>query len=130
MNNTIAACRRGSMVLAVIGGLMSMPAGAVSLAPEISGQFKAGTGVDAHFLKVPSSWQQSSVLYDPVTDQLGQGVPISNFPGGTGLWGLADWTTAFTSPTDGMIEARWSGRVSKIAFGDRLLLGPLCRLMG
>lgn len=90
----------------------------VSLAPMHAGQYQDGTGIDARFLKVFDDWRDSGVLYDPETDQLGVGQPIGNFPGGSGLWGLVDWNTAYHDPTDGMVEASWAGRVSQIAFGD------------
>jgi len=122
MKNAIAVCRSSSLALALAGSLISMHADATSLAPALAGQFMPGSGVDGQFLKVPDSWKQSTVLYDPITDQLGTGVPISNFPGGTGLWGLPDWHTAFYAPTTGMIEAQWASRVPEIAFGDQLYL--------
>ena len=90
----------------------------IVLAPTLAGRFRDGTGVDAQFLKVQDSWRGSGVLYDPVTDQLGVGQPIGSFPGGTGLWGLVDWHTAYERPTVGMIEAGWTSRAQQIAFGD------------
>jgi hypothetical protein len=118
-----AAGRIGRSLLATACALSVGAAGAAALAPALPGLYQPGSGVDAQFLKVSDRWQQSSVLWDPVTDQLGSGSkPISNYRGGTGLWGLADWSTAFTSPTAGMIESRWSGRVDEIAFGDQLYL--------
>lgn len=90
----------------------------VSLAPQYAGQYQAGKGVDATFLKVQDGWQQSSVLWDEAAQQYGSGAPISGYGWGTGLWGLADWHTANHAPTLGMIEASWSGPVKWIAFGD------------
>ena len=104
-------------VLACVGPVRAAP---VELAPELAGQYQAGSGIDARFLKVPDSWQQSSVLWNQATQQFGSGQPVSNYAWGTGLWGLADWNTANHAPTPGMIEGSWSGRVSQIAFGDAL----------
>lgn len=118
-----AARRIGGGLLAMACTLFVGAAGATALAPALPGLYQPGTGVDAQFLKVRDSWKQSSVLWNPVTDELGSGRrPISNYRGGTGLWGLADWTTAFMSPTARMIENSWSGRVAEIAFGDQQYL--------
>lgn len=113
-----SAGRRSGWALAVAGALLSMQAGAVTLAPVLAGQFQAGSGVDAQFLKVPDSWQQSTVLWNEGLQQFGSGVAVSSYAWGTGLWGLADWQTANVSPTPGMIESSWSGRVAEISFGD------------
>jgi hypothetical protein len=109
-------------MLALALASMALPALAdpISLAPQHAGRYQAGNGVDATFLKVDDSWRQSAVLYDPDTDQLGAGVPIGNFPGGSGLWGLVDWHSAHHNPSAGMIESSWSGRVAQINFGDAL----------
>lgn len=82
------------------------------------GQYDQGQGIDAEFIKARDAWRQSGLLYDPVSDQLGKGQPIGSFPGGTGIWGLVDSATAHQSPFADMVEARWNGRVSEIAFGD------------
>ena len=112
------AWRRRSVALALTVMAGSALATPIALAPQHAGQFQAGNGVDATFLKVDSSWRGSAVLYDPVTDQLGSGQPVGSFPRGSGIWGLADWRIAHHAPTAGMIEGSWSGRVSQIAFGD------------
>ena len=111
---------RGRGLLLVLAMMLGAPALAdpLALAPALAGQYRAGSGVDAQFLKVQDGWRGSAVLYDPATDQLGVGQPIGSFPGGTGLWGLADWRTAYQAPTAGMIEDSWSGRAPQIAFGD------------
>lgn len=113
-----ASRRRGGLLLLWAALCAPALADPISLAPTLAGHYRAGTGVDAQFLKVQDSWRGSGVLYDPVTDQLGAGQPIGNFPGGSGLWGLVDWHTAYHQPTAGMIEATWSGRATQIAFGD------------
>lgn len=117
---TKAVWRRSGLALALTALAWPSFADPVSLAPQLAGQYQAGSGVDAQFLKVHDDWRQSSVLYNPDTDQLGSGMPIGSFPTGTGLWGLVDWHTAHHAPTPGMIESSWSGRVAQIAFGDAL----------
>lgn len=90
-----------------------------TLNPAQAGQFVAGTGVDATFLKVADNWHGSSVLWDEASGSPGSGQPIGSFAWGTGLWGLADFATANgASPPAGMIETSWSGRVGQIAFAD------------
>jgi hypothetical protein len=124
MTNRSAACRRTALALALAMVAWPLLAAPVSLAPELAGQYQAGTGVDALFLKVQDSWRQSSVLWNEGTKQFGSGQPVSNNESwGTGLWGLADWNTANHTPTQDMIEGRWSGRVSQIAFGDAMYNG-------
>ena len=118
MTRTSAACGRGSLAL-VLAALAWPALGApVALAPAQAGQFQAGSGVDATFLKVVDSWQQSTVLWNQGTQQYGSGTPISGYGWGTGLWGIADWHTAQQAPTPGMIEHSWSGRVAQVAWGD------------
>lgn len=104
------------LTLALLGA--SAFAAPITLAPTLSGQYMAGNGVDAIFLKVDDGWQQSTVLWNQATQQYGNGVPIGNYGWGTGLWGIADWQTANANPTPGMIEASWSGRVAQISWGD------------
>lgn len=107
-------------VLAAVALCGGARADAASLAPVLPGLYAAGQGVDATFLKVDDAWRGSGVRYDPATDQFGSGVPIGNFAGGTGLWGLIDWRSANFAPAPGMIEEAWSGRVAEIAFGDAM----------
>jgi hypothetical protein len=120
MNKRSASLRKTGMALALAALTLPALADPLTLAPELAGQFKAGTGVDAQFLKVQDGWQQSSVLWNEAAQQFGSGVPVNSYGWGTGLWGLADWHTAHHAPTPGMIEDSWSGRVSQIAFGDAL----------
>lgn len=120
MTRTSAASRRGSLVLALIGLAGPALAAPVVLAPERAGQYQAGSGVDATFLKVYDNWHGSSVLWNQGTQQYGSGAPISSYGWGTGLWGIADWKTANLAPSPGMIEGSWSGRVSQISFGDAM----------
>jgi hypothetical protein len=118
MVSTKAVWRRSGLALALAALAWPSFADPVSLAPQLAGQFQAGKGVDATFLKVQDGWQQSSVLWDEAAQQYGSGAPIGGYGWGTGLWGLADWHTANHAPTPGMIEASWSGPVKWIAFGD------------
>jgi hypothetical protein len=90
----------------------------ITLAPQHAGQFQAGSGVDATFLKVDDNWRHSTVLWNETTQTYGSGSAIGGYSWGTGVWGLADWNTANRAPTDGMITASKSGRVSQISFGD------------
>lgn len=117
MTRTSAACR-GGLALALAAMAWPSFANTVSLAPQLAGQYQAGTGVDAVFLKVQDGWQQSSVLWNEATQKYGSGVAISSYGWGTGLWGIADWQTANHNPTPGMIESSWSGRVAQISWGD------------
>lgn len=110
--------RCAGLLLACAGTLSAAGAAPISLSPELAGQYKPGTGVDATFLKVDNDWQQSTVLWNEATQQFGSGVAVSSYGWGTGLWGIADWDTANFNPTAGMIESSWSGRVRWIAFGD------------
>lgn len=103
-----AACSyRLALALALAGIAVPAIAAPLSMAPELAGRYAGGSGVDAAFLKVHDNWNQSGVLYDPVTDPLGAGQPIGNFRGGAGLWGLINWCTAYQAPTPGMIESAW-----------------------
>ena len=93
----------------------------ITLAPQHAGQFQAGNGVDATFLKVDDNWHQSTVLWNEGTKTYGPSAgaaAIGSFGWGTGVWGLADWNTAHNAPGAGMIQDSWSGRVDQISFGD------------
>lgn len=114
--STTSRCR--GLLLALCVTSAPALAAPIALAPSLAGQYQAGSGVDATFLKVNDSWRGSGVLYDPVSDQLGVGQPIGNFRGGSGVWGLVDWSTAHHAPAAGMIERSWSGRAAQVAFGD------------
>lgn len=119
MNKLHARWRCGGMALAAAA--MAWPAFAdpVQLAPQFAGQYQVGRGVDATFLKVYDTWQQSSVLWNEANKKPGSGEAVSRYDWGTGLWGLADWHTAHhNAPATGMIESSLSRRVSQIAFGD------------
>lgn len=114
--STAAGCRGLLLTLAVIAA--PALAGPIALAPMHAGQFQAGKGVDATFLKVDDNWNKSTVLWDQTTKTYGSGSAIGGYSWGTGLWGLADWKTAHRAPTAGMITDRWSGRVDRISWGD------------
>lgn len=120
MTRTSTACRRGSLVLALVAVAGPALAAPVVLAPERAGQYQAGSGIDATFLKVDDNWHNSSVLWNEGAKQYGSGKPIGGYGWGTGLWGIADWKTANLAPTPGMIEGSWSGRVGQISFGDAM----------
>lgn len=116
MNTHTARSRALSLALALAG--LGGAAQAVPLAPALAGQYAAGSGVDASFLKVADDWQLSTVLWNEALGQHGSGVAVSSYAWGTGLWGIADWHTANHSPSAGMVQDSWSGRVSAIRFGD------------
>ena len=118
MKTSVAATRRLGLLLTIVGTAFAAAAAPISLTPKLAGQYNAGTGVDATFLKVDNGWQQSTVLWNEATQQFGSGVAVSSYAWGTGLWGIADWYTANHSPTAGMITSSWSDRVDQIAFGD------------
>jgi hypothetical protein len=120
MTYSSAAARGSALLLALTFAAVPAQASSVTLAPYTPGLFKAGSGIDAEFLKIHDDWRGSSVLYESDTDQLGVGVPIGSFSGGSGLWGLVDWRTAFLNPAQGMIQASWSQRVLSIAFADQV----------
>ncbi|MCO5124382.1 MAG: PA14 domain-containing protein [Rhizobacter sp.] len=89
--------------------------------------YAAGKGVTGEFLKVSDTWHDSSVLWNEDTHSFGSGVAIGTFSWGSGLWGLADWRTAYGSPAPGMIESSWTGRASPISYADaeyNALYGP------
>ncbi|HRP27111.1 MAG TPA: PA14 domain-containing protein [Burkholderiaceae bacterium] len=106
------------LVLAGLAACASAAHADVVLAPELAGLYQAGSGVDGHFLKINDAWHDSSVLWNEETQSFGSGVAIGSLEWGTGIWGLADWHTAYSSPTPGMIEASWTGRASPISYGD------------
>lgn len=118
--NTVRTTTRPSIevLLGLIAMVAMTQAHGVALAPELAGRYAAGAGVDGTFLKVKDDWQQSTVLWNEVTQTYGSGVPVSSFAWGSGLWGIADWRTANQAPTAGMIEQTWTGRVRTISFGD------------
>lgn len=109
---------RAFLVLAGLAG--AAQAAPVSLAPAWAGPFAAGRGVDATFLKVDDDWHQSSVLWNEDTKQYGSGVAIGTYGWGSGLWGLADWTTANKAPSPGMVVSSWQGRVGTISYGNEV----------
>lgn len=114
-----AVARCATLALALTAG--SALAGPIALAPQHAGQFGAGNGVAATFLKVDDNWHQSTVLWNETTKTYGPSAgaaPIGSFGWGSGVWGLADWNTAHHAPGAGMITDSWSGRVDQISFGD------------
>lgn len=113
------AALAGSLALMAAGAAVADP---ITLAPQYAGQYGAGNGVDATFLKVADDWKGSGVRYDAVTDSLSNdssvGRPLVDY-GHSGLQGLIDWHTAHSAtPPNGLIVDQWSGRVADIAFGD------------
>ena len=114
MRYTAASCLAGiaALLCGVTGTTLAAP---VALSPLMAGQYAAGAGVDADFLKVPDLWKHSTVLWNEGTKTYGTGVPVSTFDWGTGLWGIADWKTVNQV---GPIEGSLHRRVGSISFGD------------
>ncbi|HOM12155.1 MAG TPA: PEP-CTERM sorting domain-containing protein [Rubrivivax sp.] len=112
--------RRAGAALALAFAAGSALAAPIALAPQHAGQFGAGNGVDATFLKVDDNWHQSTVLWNEATKTYGSGSAIGGYGWGSGLWGLADWNTAHHAPSAGMVKDSWSGRVDQISFGDTM----------
>ena len=108
-----------ALALALVAG--SALAGPIAFAPQHAGQFQAGSGVDATFLKVDDNWHGSTVLWNETSKTYGpsaSAAAIGSFGWGSGVWGLADWNTAHQTPSTGMIQGSWSGRVDQISFAD------------
>jgi hypothetical protein len=76
---------------------------AVILDPTLPGEYAAGTGANATFIRIDGTWRDSSVYWNeaakkyangrPGSNQQGGFQPIGSYSWGTGLWGLSDWTT-------------------------------------
>jgi hypothetical protein len=100
---------------------------AVILDPTLPGEYAAGTGASATFIRIDGSWRGSSVYWNeaagkyannhPGNNQKGGFQPIGSFGWGTGIWGLADWV-AVNSDGSVPIVLSWSGLVSTIDHAD------------
>lgn len=112
---------RAGAALTLVLAAGSALAAPIALAPQYAGQFQAGDGADATFLKVADNWHQSTVLWNETSKTYGPSAgaaQIGSFGWGSGVWGLADWNTAHHAPSADMIQDSWSGRVGQISFGD------------
>lgn len=137
LEDVMSKCTWTSMcrgwLLALAAASAPALAAPVVLAPARAGQFQAGNGVDARFLKVDDGWHASSVLWNEATQAYGSGAPIGGFAWGSGVWGIADWRTANHHPSPGMVVDGWSGRVAQISWGDAIyntLHGPTWGTVG
>lgn len=117
-----------ALALAALVGLAAAPeaGAAVALDPLLAGQYAAGTGANATFLRIDGGWTGTSVYWkEPSAGSPGQYsntggdgfVRIGEYGWGTGLWGLADWRTV-NAPGSTLPVQGWSGVVSSIDHGD------------
>lgn len=104
---------------------------ALALDPLMAGQYAAGNGAQATFLRIDGNWQGSTVHYREPTDTAPK--TFSNTPAegftrigeygwGTGIWGIADWRT-INSGSGAPILGSWSGLVPTINHGDAVYDG-------
>lgn len=103
-------------------GVQLAHAGPIALDPTLAGQYAAGTGVQASLLAIDGQWRGSKVLWSESAQSYANGapagdyLPIASYAWGTGLWGLADWHTAYNGGAP--VVASWSGLVGAVSFGD------------
>lgn len=101
---------------------------AVILDPTLPGEYAAGTGANATFIRIDGSWRGSSVYWNEAArkyandhsgnNQKGGFQPIGSFDWGTGLWGLADWVAINSDDGSAPIVLSWSGLVPMIDHAD------------
>jgi len=100
---------------------------AVILDPTLPGEYAAGSGSNATFIRIDGSWRGSSVYWNenaqkfanshPGSNQQGGFQPVGSFTWGTGLWGLADWV-AINEAGSVPIVTSWTGLVATIDHAD------------
>jgi len=100
---------------------------AVILDPTLPGEYAAGTGANATFIRIDGNWRDSSVYWNeaakeyanslPGNNQRGGFQPIGSYSWGTGLWGLSDWTTINTGGSVPIVVSL-SGMVPTINHAD------------
>jgi PA14 domain len=100
---------------------------AVILDPTLPGEYAAGTGANATFIRIDGRWRDSSVYWNEAAgkftndhsgnNQKGGFQPVGSFDWGTGLWGLADWMAV---NVDGAVPIvlSWSELVPTIDHAD------------
>src|SRR5512137_1631531 len=104
---------------------------AVVFNPLLPGQYAAGTGADATFLRIDGSWTGTSVYWKEPPDSQSPG-QYSNTSGdgfyrigtygwknGGGIWGLVDWAAINAPGSNLPILGSWSGRVATIDQADK-----------
>jgi hypothetical protein len=114
-----------ALAFAVAGAAVAEAA--VILDPALAGEYAAGTGANATFIRIDDNWRGSSVYWNesakryanslPGNNRQGGFQPIGSFTWGTGLWGLADWV-AINADGSVPIVLSWSGLVSTIDHAD------------
>jgi hypothetical protein len=92
--------------LALAVSVAAVAEAAVILDPTLPGEYAAGTGANATFIRIDGNWRDSSVYWNEAAkkysnshsgnNRQGGFQPIGSFSWGTGLWGLADWETINT----------------------------------
>ena len=102
---------------------------AVILDPTLPGEYAAGTGVNATFLRIDGNWAGTSVYWKEPPDKESSG-QYSNSPGdgfypiwtykwtnGGGIWGLADWLVINAAGSVPVVQS-WTGQVALIDHAD------------
>jgi len=112
-----------ALALAAVAGADA----AVILDPTLPGEYAAGTGANATFIRIDGRWRESSVYWNEAAgkftndhsgkNQKGGFQPVGSFDWGTGLWGLADWVAV---NVDGSVPIvlSWSELVPTIDHAD------------
>ncbi len=116
-----------ALALTALSALLAVPAAqaAITLDPLMAGQFAAGTGANASFLRIDGNWTGTSVYWKEIEPGVGE---YSNSPGagfqrigeygwGTGIWGLADWAAINAAGSTLPVQS-WSGVVATIDHSD------------
>lgn len=114
---------RKPVLCAFVAMWVAMAAGAahanIYLAPSLAGDYASGDGADARFVKLDDAWHGSSVLWNEAAHQFGNGIAISNYGWGSGIWGLSDWKTLMAlPPNQPPIAETWSGIAPLINYGN------------
>lgn len=117
---------RVAAALAMSAGIAAGAHAAIIFEPLLPGQFAAGTGASATFIRIDGAWTGTSVYWkQPDGSTPGQ---FSNEPGpgferigtyswGTGIWGLADWA-AINDAASPLPLHVWNGQVATIDHAD------------
>ncbi len=109
---------RHTTVAAALSALSFPLFAAIDFTPALAGNYAAGTGAQALFIKVNDSWQGSTMLWNEDTLSFGSGSPIGSFGWGTGVWGLADWHALIDQTAGSAVQSSWSGLASQINYGN------------
>ena len=96
--------------------MVSQPAvaGVISLNPLLPSSTASAAGSNATFLRIDSTWSESTVLWNG--SSYGSGSAIGSNDWGTGLWGIADFNTVRSGAVP--VVDSWQGTVASINFGD------------